>query len=45
MKGMKVYVWTLDSPEFIEQYVSENIYDGILSNYPCKVAHSYYVGP
>jgi len=43
--GKKVYVWTLDSPAFIEQYVSENIYDGILSNYPCKVAHSYYVGP
>lgn len=34
--------WTMDTQDFIEQYISENLYDGILSNYPCTVAYCFY---
>jgi glycerophosphoryl diester phosphodiesterase len=43
-RNKKVYVWTLDSREYIEQYIAENIYDGILSNYPSTIAYYYYAG-
>jgi glycerophosphoryl diester phosphodiesterase len=43
-RNKKVYVWTLDSGEYIEQYISENLYDGILSNYPSTIAYYYYAG-
>lgn len=37
-EGRKVYVWTLDVPDYIHQYLSEGDFDGILSNYPSLVA-------
>lgn len=39
-----VYVWTLDEPKFIEQFIREGRFDGILSNYSPIVAYYHYVG-
>ena len=39
-----VYVWTLDEPKFIEQFISQGRFDGILSNYSPIVAYYHYVG-
>jgi glycerophosphoryl diester phosphodiesterase len=42
-QGRRVFVWTLDVPEFIEQFIREGHFDGILSNYPSCTAYNYYV--
>jgi glycerophosphoryl diester phosphodiesterase len=42
-QGRKAFVWTLDVPEFIEQFIREGNFDGILSNYPSCIAYYYYV--
>lgn len=42
-QGRKVFVWTLDVPEFIEKFVQTNTFDGILSNYAPIVAYYHYV--
>lgn len=39
-----VFVWTLDEPKFIEQFINEGRFDGILSNYSPVVAYYHYVG-
>lgn len=41
--GRKAFVWTLDVPEFIESFVNDGNFDGILSNFPSCVAYNYYV--
>jgi glycerophosphoryl diester phosphodiesterase len=41
-QGRKAYVWTMDVPEFIEQYIRESRFDGILSNFPSIVAYYHY---
>jgi glycerophosphoryl diester phosphodiesterase len=41
--GKLAFVWTLDVPEFISQYIKEGQFDGILSNFPSCVAYNYYV--
>lgn len=41
--GKKAFVWTLDVPEFIEQFIRDGNFDGILSNFPSCVAFNYYV--
>ncbi|GAB3036473.1 glycerophosphodiester phosphodiesterase [Spirosoma pulveris] len=41
--GLTVYVWTLDEPEFIREFISQNEFDGILSNYSPVVAYYHYV--
>ncbi|MEO6719529.1 MAG: glycerophosphodiester phosphodiesterase [Ferruginibacter sp.] len=41
-QGKKAFVWTLDTPENIEQYISKGNFDGMLSNYPSVVAYYYY---
>lgn len=41
--GKLAFVWTLDVPEFITQFVNDGRFDGILSNYPSCVAYNYYV--
>ena len=40
--GRTVYVWTLDEPEFIREFVHQNNFDGILSNYSPVVAYYHY---
>jgi glycerophosphoryl diester phosphodiesterase len=42
-QGRRVFVWTLDVPEFIEQFIREGHFDGILSNFPSCTAYNYYV--
>lgn len=41
-EGLTVFVWTLDEPRFIEEFVSQNNFDGILSNYSTVVAYYHY---
>ncbi|MDB5240396.1 MAG: glycerophosphodiester phosphodiesterase [Spirosoma sp.] len=43
-RGHTVYVWTLDEPKFIEQFISEGRFEGILSNYSPVVAYYHYTG-
>jgi glycerophosphoryl diester phosphodiesterase len=45
--GMRVFVWTLDDAEFIEQFLSPRyknklLYSGILTNYPTLLASQFY---
>jgi glycerophosphoryl diester phosphodiesterase len=42
-EGRTVFVWTLDEPEFIREFISQNNFDGILSNYSPVVAYYHYV--
>lgn len=42
-QGRRVFVWTLDVPEFINEFVQYNTFDGILSNYVPIVAYYHYV--
>ena len=42
-QGMKVFVWTLDVPDFIRQFIDGNALDGILTNYSAVVAYYHYV--
>ncbi len=39
----KVFVWTLDIPQFIKDFIRTDYYDGILSNYPSAVAFEHYM--
>lgn len=39
----RAFVWTLDSPTYILQFLREGSFDGILTNYPTMVAYMYYV--
>ncbi len=41
-EGRKAFVWTMDVPEFIQQYMYNGHFDGILSNYPSLVAYYHY---
>ncbi|WP_018618578.1 glycerophosphodiester phosphodiesterase [Spirosoma luteum] len=41
-QGRTVYVWTLDEPTFIEKFINQNRFDGILSNYSPVVAFYHY---
>ncbi|UFH55430.1 glycerophosphodiester phosphodiesterase [Spirosoma sp. KNUC1025] len=40
--GLTVFVWTLDEPKFIQEFVRQNNFDGILSNYSSVVAYYHY---
>lgn len=42
-EGRKVFVWTLDEPQFVQEYINSGQYDGILSDYPMIVAYYHYV--
>ena len=42
-QGKQVFVWTLDVPEFITNFIEEGQFDGILTNFPSCVAYNYYV--
>ncbi|WP_332368870.1 hypothetical protein [Spirosoma telluris] len=41
--GLTVFVWTLDEPEFIREFISQNHFNGILSNYSPVVAYYHYI--
>ncbi len=42
-EGRRIFVWTLDDPQFVQQYVQGGQYDGILTDYPTIVAYYRYV--
>lgn len=42
-EGRQVFVWTLDEPQFIQKFIGESQFDGILSNYSPVVAYYHYV--
>lgn len=42
-EGRRVFVWTLDEPQFVQEYVNSSQYDGILTDYPMLVAYYHYV--
>lgn len=44
-EGRRAFVWTLDVPAIVQQYMTEGKFDGILSNYPSIVAFYYYAQP
>jgi glycerophosphoryl diester phosphodiesterase len=41
-EGRRAFVWTLDQTLFIQQFINESEFDGILTNYPTIVASFYY---
>lgn len=41
-EGRRVFVWTLDSQDDIQNFLTNGQFDGILSNYPSAVAYVYY---
>ncbi len=41
--GKLAFVWTLDVPDLVHQYLRDGDFDAILSNYPSDVAYYYYV--
>lgn len=42
-QGRKVFIWTLNVPEFIKQFIEDDTLDGILTDYAPVVAYYYYV--
>jgi glycerophosphoryl diester phosphodiesterase len=38
-EGRKVFTWTMDLPDYIQQYMYEASFDGILSDYPSVVSY------
>lgn len=41
-KGRRVFVWTVDEPAFITNFIRDGHFDGMLSNFPSCVAFNYY---
>jgi glycerophosphoryl diester phosphodiesterase len=42
-EGRLAFVWTLDEPAFVESFIRDGDFDGILSNYPSLVAYYHYI--
>lgn len=42
-EGRKVFTWTLDDENYIEQFINEGLFDGILTNYPTIVSYFHYI--
>ncbi|RPH38084.1 glycerophosphodiester phosphodiesterase [bacterium] len=42
-EGRRAFVWTLDEPQYIRQFLTDGQFDGILTNYSCMVAYYHYV--
>jgi glycerophosphoryl diester phosphodiesterase len=41
-QGRKVYVWSLDHPLLIELYLAKGGFDGVVTNAPPVMVHTYY---
>ncbi len=44
-QGRKAFVWTLDVPEYVQEFMQAGSFDGILSNYPSLIAYHAYARP
>jgi glycerophosphoryl diester phosphodiesterase len=42
-EGRRVFVWTLDLPAYVAEFMRAGDFDGIVSNYPSIVAFAHYV--
>jgi glycerophosphoryl diester phosphodiesterase len=42
-EGRKVFAWTIDVPQYIQQFVDEGRFDAVLTNYPSALAYYHYV--
>lgn len=42
-EGRKVFTWTLDDANYIEQFINDGQFDGILTNYPTIVSYYHYI--
>ena len=42
-EGRRVITWTMDDWKFIQQYLKEGNFDGMVTNYPTLVAYFYYI--
>ena len=42
-KGRKIFTWTLDESSYIEEFINQGQFDGILTNYPTIVSYYYYI--
>lgn len=42
-EGRLVFTWTLDDANYIEQFVNEGQFNGILTNYPTIVSYYHYI--
>jgi glycerophosphoryl diester phosphodiesterase len=42
-EGRKVFAWTIDEPQYIEQFVTQGHFDALLTNYPSALAYYHYV--
>jgi len=41
-ENRKVFTWTMDDRQFINKYLRESSFDGILTNFPAIVAYEFY---
>jgi glycerophosphoryl diester phosphodiesterase len=41
-EGRQVFCWTIDTPDYIQQFILDGKFDGLLSNYPSIVAYHHY---
>lgn len=41
-EGYKVFTWTMDVPAYVEQYMTQSDFDGMVTNYPPMVAYYHY---
>ncbi len=44
-ENRRVYTWTLDVPAYVQQFINEGNFDGILSNFPSQLAYYKYAKP
>lgn len=42
-EGRIAVSWTIDTPSWIENYISNGIFDGLLTNYPYVIAYYHYI--
>jgi glycerophosphoryl diester phosphodiesterase len=42
-EGKIVVCWTIDNPGWIQTYITEGHFDGLLTNYPYVVAYYHYI--
>jgi len=42
-EGRLVFCWTLDETSYIEEFINEGEFDGILTNYPTIVSYYHYI--
>ena len=42
-EGRLALCWTIDQPTWIEKYITEGLFDGLLTNFPYVVAYYHYI--